>query len=155
MEYGNSIKKNMEYGIPWNSINGFLRAPRAQSYAEGVSSPLRRSPRRSALCFKSPAGGDKILSFTALNNDFPATFWCYYLQYEVAIRSTLRIAFLIGISWRLFWVDAILPGLYDDLDVKSDRDRIEKMLKEMAGEDVDLFEGGLWFEPFCEGYLLI
>jgi len=50
---------------------------------------------------------------------------------------------LIGPLHATYRVDAILPGLYDDLDVKSDRDCIEKMLKEMAGEDVDLFEGGL------------
>ena len=36
-----------------------------------------------------------------------------------------------------------IQKINDDLDVKSDRDCIEKMLKEMAGEDVDLFEGGL------------
>ena len=39
--------------------------------------------------------------------------------------------------------DAILPGIYDDLDVIPDRDQIEELLKEMAGEDVDLLEGGL------------
>ena len=38
---------------------------------------------------------------------------------------------------------AILPGIYDDLNEKPNRDVIEMMLKEMAGEDVDFYEGGL------------
>ena len=39
--------------------------------------------------------------------------------------------------------DAILPGIYDDLDKIPGRYRIEEKLKEMAGEGMDSLEGGL------------
>ena len=38
---------------------------------------------------------------------------------------------------------AVLPGIYDDFDAKPNSECIEESLRVMAGDEVDMLDGGL------------
>ena len=38
---------------------------------------------------------------------------------------------------------AVLPGIYDDFDAKPNSEHIEESLRVMAGDEVDMLDGGL------------